>query len=207
MNETRTERKQRLEASGQWQPFLALREQLRAEGMSPAQADEEAMRQIDATPSPSPEPSPTVFPSAEAPSGMAVVDFSKQVSHQAAAQWVASNIANQSVRLEDAPSGLAWGLLRWVRLTPANEDSFWRSIWTKLFSTEKAVKDLWDGKSACPTCGQQPPQPDEGSERAMELLRQWLIDHAPEEEEVVRRKEEARWKEVLQRHARPAPSP
>jgi hypothetical protein len=86
--------------------------------------------------------------------------------------------------------------------------TFWRSIWTKLFSTEKAVKDLWDGKSNCPTCGQRPPQPDEGTERAMALLEEWLRENAPDPEEEARRKEEdARWRDILQQHARPAPSP
>jgi hypothetical protein len=177
MTQTRAERKQRLQREGKWEAFKELRERLQAEGMSPADADEEAMQQIDATPAPTAEPSPTVPPLDASAEG---VDFGKQVSHQAAAQWVASNIANQSVESKDAPSGMAWSLLQWVRRTQGNEDIFWRSIWTKLFSTERAVKDLWDGKSACPTCGQRPPQPDLGTERAMDLLKQWLEENAPD---------------------------
>lgn len=44
------QRKERLQAAGLWEDFVALRAQLVAGGMAPAQADEEAQRQVKSRP-------------------------------------------------------------------------------------------------------------------------------------------------------------
>lgn len=54
MRETRSQRKERLQAAGKWQDFLALREQLRSQGMSAAHARKEALQQIDSRPANAP---------------------------------------------------------------------------------------------------------------------------------------------------------
>jgi hypothetical protein len=44
-------------------------------------------------------------------------------------RWVAAKVEDPDVRPEDAPNGLAWALLLWVRRAPANLETFWQSIW------------------------------------------------------------------------------
>jgi hypothetical protein len=149
MQETRAQLKERLQREGKWANYLAGRERLKAEGFPPEQARTEALRQVDSVPQcPSEPPVPvgTVDPPAAAgpdPTPVAEepgVDFNREASNFESAQWVASNIANLGVRAQDAPSGLAWGLLQWVRLHPANQTAFWSSIWPKLLPTGTALQ-------------------------------------------------------------------
>lgn len=193
MGQTRQQLKERLQAAGDWQDYVAQREQLVGEGLTPAQAREEALRRIDARP-PRPRelrtadaqngPAPTEDPNATTvePSGP---DFTRHVPNHAAAQWVAENIANAKVRPEDAPSGLAWGLLQWVRHTPANQATFWGSIWPKLLPTGAALRQRQDRdeQGPCPTCGREPEPVDEGTERCLGLIDK-LLNEANEYAEV-----------------------
>lgn len=50
MRETKRQIKERLQAAGRWQDYLARREQLRQEGRTPRQAREESLRQIESLP-------------------------------------------------------------------------------------------------------------------------------------------------------------
>jgi hypothetical protein len=146
MNETRQQLKARLQQEGKWQDFLALREQLKASGLPPDQAREEALRQVESRPPKPPElANPGDPPTVGAPVQSPAVeelgpDFSLNVPNYEAAQWVASQIANTQVRAQDAPSGLAWGLLQWVRFNPANQTTFWSSIWPRMLPSGAALQ-------------------------------------------------------------------
>src|SRR5262245_53254372 len=112
MAETRTQLKQRLQSEGKWNDYLALREKFAAEGLAPAGAREEALRQIEASqarPSEPPTPAPAVPDPPAAQEG--TPDFSRQVPNAQATQWVAEHLADANARPQDAPSGLAWALL------------------------------------------------------------------------------------------------
>jgi hypothetical protein len=150
MGETRQQLKERLQAAGVWDDYLALRDRLAKDGLTPAQAREEALRQVESRPT---TPSQDELPDDEHPADpspgegqeAAAVDggqpdFGRQVPNFQAAQWVAQNLANAKVRPDEAPSGLAWGLLTWVRRTPANQATFWGSIWSKMLPTGAAIK-------------------------------------------------------------------
>src|SRR5262245_42220636 len=141
MAETRQQLKERLQAAGLWHEFVALRDRLAAGGLVPAQARAEGLRQVGARPARPPAPPPPGGPAGPSPAEAVEPaatpaddwpDFTRSVPPHDAAQWVAENIANPRVRPHDAPSGLAWGLLQWVRLAPANQTTFWGSIWPKL---------------------------------------------------------------------------
>jgi hypothetical protein len=66
MSETRRQLKERLQAAGLWQDYLAQREQLAQHGLTARQAREEALRQIDSRSPQQPEPS-TDRPSNDSP--------------------------------------------------------------------------------------------------------------------------------------------
>jgi hypothetical protein len=187
MKETKSQLKERLQAIGQWSNFVAQREQLKKEGWSPADAHDEALRRIESLPpqaskqsienQPS-NPSPVEDPGQTATAIPNGLDFSRVVPNHAAVEWVAQNLANDKTQLQDAPSGVAWALLVWVRIAPANQSTFWSSIWPKLLPTSAALKrnqevdagEDWDGMEPCPTCGREAEPVDEGSQRVRDLL-------------------------------------
>jgi hypothetical protein len=191
MKETKLQLKERLQAIGQWSNFVALREQLKKEGLSPADAYDEALRRIESLPpqeskqpienNPS-NPSPVEDPGQSTMACQDDLDFTRQVPSAEAVGWVAANLANLKVRPRDAPSGLALGLFRWARVSPANESTFWSAIWPKLLPTSAALKRKheavagkdWDGMEPCPTCGREPEPVDKGAERVKGLLeKEW----------------------------------
>ena len=173
MRETRKQLKERLQAAGLWEEYVALRVQLAADGLTPAQAREEALRRIEARASeppsgdapinPAPGETPNT-PPAELP------DFARKVANPEAVEWVAQNLVNPNVRAGDAPGSQAWGLLTWVRRSPANETTFWGSIWPKLSSTGAASKRAQETDEAEPV--------DEGEERCLALLEELLKTRA-----------------------------
>jgi hypothetical protein len=62
-------------------------------------------------------------------------------AHLAAIEWVASNLYVE-VEAKDAPSALAWSMLRSVRASDGMEQIFWRSMYPKLLrSLEPAGKE------------------------------------------------------------------
>lgn len=134
MAETRKQLKERLQAAGQWDEFVTVRSKLAAEGMRPADAKVEALRLVESNSCNPAEPDTRKIE----PDGLLattpkeVPDFTRNVANSEAVQWVALNLANPHVRATDAPGGQAWGLLLWVRRSPANESSFWASLWPKL---------------------------------------------------------------------------
>jgi hypothetical protein len=183
MKETKTELKQRLQAEGRWHEYLALRDGFAAEGMNPAQARDEALRQLDMRPPQHAGPQTTDNPIEVLPLGHSnhtiVVeedgpDFTQRISDLDAAQWVAENIANTRIRPHEAPGGKAWSLLQWVRQSQANQSAFWSSIWPKFAGAASKQQDQcdekeeWKGKGECPTCGTW--VGDKGTERVMRLL-------------------------------------
>jgi hypothetical protein len=139
MQETRAQLKERLQREGKWGNFLAIREKLKADGLPPDRAREQALAQVDALPPQQPEPpgpaGPGYPPPAEEP-GLTPAEpwpnFNKQVPTWESAAWVAENLANPAVRPQDAPSGLAFGLLQWCRSSPAHTTTFWTSLYPKL---------------------------------------------------------------------------
>ncbi len=174
MAESRKELRQRLQLAGVWNQFVTLRAQLAADGMTPAQAKAEALARVEARTIAPPKSDAPDNASIEAPhepaNEQALPDFTQRVPNYEAAQWVAENLANSKVRPEDAPSGLAWGLLAWVRLSPANQSAFWGSIWAKLLPTGAALKSQQDkAADGMPHDG--------GTERALALCREWLKEN------------------------------
>jgi hypothetical protein len=171
MGETRKQLKERLQAAGRWQEYLELRERLGKGGLTPAQASRQALAEIELRPPKVPEPLTSV--TEPVPVDEELPDFNGQaVPNHEAAQWVAENVANSKVRAEDAPSALAWGLLKWVRLSPANQSTFWSSIWPKLLPTGTSLRQQeeksWNKNEPCPTCGSEPE--DESDRRLRNLL-------------------------------------
>jgi hypothetical protein len=178
MGETRQQLKERLQAAGLWGEYVRQRGLLMDQGLTPALAREEALRRVESLPprtAPTPEagsPSPGEGPDQEAEGGFP--DFGGQVSNPKAVQWVAEHIADPSVRPQDAPGGLAWGLLQWVRLTPANQTTFWSSIWPRLSTEEKDAGEEWDGRGPCPTC-RTPAPPTKEEEAAFYARMEGLL--------------------------------
>ncbi len=62
MNETKRQRRERLQAAGLWDEYLKIRQRLGTQGMTPREARDEALRQIDARPPHPPEASTTAPP-------------------------------------------------------------------------------------------------------------------------------------------------
>jgi hypothetical protein len=145
--------KQRLQAKGLWGDYLSLRNRLVKEGMPPAEAREEALRQVEARPPRQPDPQPSESPSAASAAEEEEVwpDFGSPVPNYQSAQWVAENLASPLARPQDAPSGLAWGLLLWVRRSAANERAFWNTIWPKLLPNGTAHKQHQGGAAPDPS--------------------------------------------------------
>ena len=69
MAETKKELKDRLQAAGLWQGYLAVRDRLKADGVAPAQAREQALRQVEARP-----PDPAAPPTPDQPHDDAPVE-------------------------------------------------------------------------------------------------------------------------------------
>jgi hypothetical protein len=197
MAETRKQLKERLQAAGLWQEYVALRVQLAADGMTPAQAREEALRRVESR---APEPQAVPAPIDRAPASLPdmspaeLPDFSRDVPNSDAVEWVARNLANPNVRAADAPGSQAWGLLTWVRRSPANETTFWGSIWPKLSATGAASKRQQEADTA--------EDVDMGTERALALCEVWLDDYhvqeAKENAELARKPNAAEFAATLQ---------
>jgi hypothetical protein len=178
MAETRQQIKQRLQVAGLWQDYVAMRQKLGKDGMTPAQARTAALHQIETRPradaeQPAPNTDTPTYPidkPEQTPAEQPDVDFGGQiVPSRDAVEWVSENIEKASVRRGDAPSGLAWGLLAWVRRTPANEATFWGSIFPKLLPTGAALKGKQEkAEEEVPI--------DEGTERCLELCEQLIRD-------------------------------
>jgi hypothetical protein len=218
MPETKRQLKERLQAEGVWEDFLALRQQLVGDGLTPAQARKEALGRIEARlaqqserpGSDRPRDPPPVTGPAQPATAERGPDFTRHLPNHEAAQWVAENLANANVRPQDAPNGLAWGLLQWVRLTPANQATFWGSIWPKLLPTAAALKrgqeaeagKAGDKEGPCPECGREPEPVDVGSERAEALIQELLdemdAEQADEDAELAARPDAAQIGATLQ---------
>jgi hypothetical protein len=164
MGEMRRQRKERLQAAGVWADFLGPRGQLVSEGLTPAQADDEAMRRVEALPPRRPEKPPAMSsggdiavenPVQVGTEAGGLPDFGGNVPNSEAVQWVAENLVNPAVRPQDAPGAQAWGLHQWVRSSPANHNVFWGSIWPKLAPKEDDSGQEWDGRGPYPTCGHE----------------------------------------------------
>jgi hypothetical protein len=50
-----------------------------------------------------------------------------------AVKWVADNVVLKEVSAKDAPSPMAYGMLRWAQRTPSNESCFWKDLSTRIF--------------------------------------------------------------------------
>ena len=105
MATNRGQLKARLQDEGRWEAFKARREKLKAEGMTPAQANWQAE---------------TEFASPRA--GCSGVDCVPAAMFRDApastldcAKWVARHLAVSDVKPRDAPTSEAWGLLRWAK--------------------------------------------------------------------------------------------
>jgi hypothetical protein len=183
MKETKSQLKERLQAIGQWSNFVAQREELKKEGWSPPDAYDEALLRVESLPpleSEQPIENNPGNPSLVEDLGQSTMvcqddlDFTRQIPNVDSTQWVAENIANSKICAPDAPSGLAWGLLQWVRQSQANQSTFWSSIWPKFAGAASKQQDPsndkeeWKGKGECPTCGTW--VGDEGTQRVMSLL-------------------------------------
>jgi hypothetical protein len=181
MGETRQQLKERLLQEGRWQDYLTLREQLKASGLPPDQARDEALRQIEARPPKQMElANPDDPPPVGAPGQSPAVeelgpDYTKQVPNFESAQWVAQNLANPKVQAQDAPSGLAWGLLQWVRVTPANQNTFWSSIWPRMLPSGAALQKQQETEEV--------KKVDKGYERLKKLMNEMQSKNEQEDAE------------------------
>jgi hypothetical protein len=176
--ETRKELKKRLEAAEVWTDYVDLRQRLIKEGLTPAEARKQAVAEIDSRPpKPAAAPDHAAVASMEPAPAVDLPDFNGEVPNNEAVQWVGENLVKSNVRPEDAPSGLAWGLLQWARSTPANKTTFWGSLWSKLLITGTALQQKEDKarlkEGPCPTCGHEPEPPDRGTENALRVLKQF----------------------------------
>jgi hypothetical protein len=180
MGENRQQIKARLQQEGKWENFLAIRERLKADGLPPDQAREQALAQVDSLP-PRPPAAPTTagpsdMPSAEEPGQTPEEpwpDYNKQVPTWESAAWVAENLGNPSIRPQHAPSGLAFGLLTWCRASPANTNTFWTSLYPKLLPSGAALAKQQEAEKFEPV--------DVGYEKVKKLLDE-AIDGFEEEQ-------------------------
>jgi hypothetical protein len=174
MTETKTERKQRLQAQGQWEEFVALRAQLTQGGMSPAEANGEALRRLEASAPNGPEPERT------SPNGEASVPSQEP----------------ERVLAEESDGMLA--AMRHVVRRPATADQTYeqaeyrswlkqdrKGFLAKLADLERAEISkspastptqpvAWSGPGKCPTCATEHFGRDEGSERVQRIIHQIL---------------------------------
>lgn len=168
MVESKKALKARLQEAGLWDEYLAERAKLAADGLTPAQARDEALRRVEARASDRArlqaigEPAKEM-PRAEKPSEAPeeLPDFSRNVPNPDAVEWVANNLANARIKAGDAPGPQAWSLLSWVRRSPVNESTFWGSIWPRVAGMAKGPQDEKNGT-------------DIGTEKALELAEQCL---------------------------------
>lgn len=56
--------------------------------------------------------------------------------------WVFENVANMEAVPEDAPTAGAWGLLTWVRASPANQSEFYKGIWPRILPTKAQLEEI-----------------------------------------------------------------
>jgi hypothetical protein len=137
MRETRQQIKDRLQAAGRWEDFVAMREKLVQEGISPAQARLQALREIDSRLRPqlkAPGKNGTGKQSAVDDGGLRNgrwPEFNGQVPTADAVAWVGENMARPKLQPKDAPCGLAYSVWLWARHSPANETAFWTQIWAR----------------------------------------------------------------------------
>jgi hypothetical protein len=180
--ETRQQLKERHQQEGKWENFLAIRERLKADGLPPDQAREQALAQVDSLP-PRPPAAPTTAgpsdtPSAEEP-GQTLAepwpDFNKQVPTWESAAWVAENLGNPNVRPQNAPSGLAFGLLQWCRSSPAHTTTFWTSLYPKLLPSGTALQKQQETEEV--------KKVDKGYERLKKLLNEMQSKNEQEDAE------------------------
>lgn len=54
-------------------------------------------------------------------------------------RWVAAHCAVVGIKAEDAPSKLAWSLLRWVQQSPMNERDFWTNTYPKVLPSKSQL--------------------------------------------------------------------
>lgn len=187
--ETRKQLKARLQAAGYWEQYVAKRDQLVAKDHTPFQARTLALSEIEAMIAAGEkaipqavEPDTPISSRDESTANGLDLQFGQQVRNHEAVQWVGHNISNQKALPDDAPGGAAWGLLMWVRRSPANESTFWSSIWPKTLPTAAALKQKAktnsndDDDVPCPACGQLPEQFDPGTEKLRALIPKVLAE-------------------------------
>ena len=129
----RADIKVELQNSGKWDEYLALREKLKGEGVTPKEAAIRAYEQVgkvQPVQRPGVSKTPKTCPYAElslaAPKG--------SCSEREAAAFVFEFAAVPVERIpgDAVPSKGAVGLLKWVQTSPSNAATFYSSIWAKL---------------------------------------------------------------------------
>jgi hypothetical protein len=63
--------------------------------------------------------------------------------HLDAVLWVSEHLQDEVSR-EQAPSGVAWSLLKWCKSAPECEQDFWRAIFPKVLPTRQQIQSEMD---------------------------------------------------------------
>jgi len=156
MAQAPVEFKKALKAAGLWTGFIAFRQGLRDKGEAPTPAHNIAMAEFttrlathtEATPSSSEEDAdgasldPDRCPGKGTP---LLEDYAEFLGRSAdiivVIQWVAKHleVPPSAIRIEDAPSAEAWGMLMSYQRTPTRKADFWDRVFTKLIPSRATL--------------------------------------------------------------------
>ncbi len=158
---SKTHLKARMIMTGDWQSFVEIRTEARAQGASPGEAWERALvsfphildQHQEAAENPN-DPSAGLDSVEKEEAG--VIEAAKKVqvkrdkvrraldgkvcSVAKAVDWVAANISLSAPDVSEAPSSTAWGMLIWAQATPGNTNEFWKNIFPKLMPTRAQIE-------------------------------------------------------------------
>ena len=129
----RADIKVELQENGQWDEYLALRDKLKEEGVTPKEAAVRAYEQIG-TVQPVKRPGLPKTPKACPYAELSLAAPKGSCSEREAAAFVFEFAAVPVERIpgDAVPSKGAVGLLKWVQTSPSNAATFYSSIWAKL---------------------------------------------------------------------------
>lgn len=148
-----------LDAAGLTARFDLAMEDLLAIGMTEEEATLRAIDEINFTPGgeeegsegpATPAPLPKLGPKQKEPKEKPKAAEEKAPVEEAAEQrtasaldaiyWVSEHLDDAEIVREDAPSGMAWNLIEWVRDNGSNAQDFWKGIFPRVLPTRTQIQ-------------------------------------------------------------------
>lgn len=136
--ESREEIRARLKREDRWNEFVELRESLKADGVSPKAAWQQALEEFP--PLSKEQINEKQNESNTGGISLAQFDSKTKVSARTVVEWVFDHIDVEDVTPEMAPSPGAWSFLQRIRKYPDLLKEFYRSIWSKMLPTKSEIE-------------------------------------------------------------------